>query len=348
MYEDITVESIQQNIINAMPGSIDKREGSYTRDMVAPMAVELWKLYTALNAVIPIAFIDDTSGKYIDKRAGEVGIIRKPGTKASVRLQFTGEDGTLVLEKTSFLTRDGLEYTTRADAVITSGTAQIDATAIDLGEEYNVPIGSITVQYNSIAGLSTVTNPEAASGGTNPESDAALVARYYAYLQEPSTSGNVHDYEKWALEVNGVGGVKVTPLQNGPGTVGILIVGPEQQPVNSNVVTTCAAHIEAQRPIGATVTVKSALGLTINVTAQVATDGSASANDIQEEFKKAVDAYLKTIAFKNYTVLYNRIGYLLLGINGISDYTELKVNGGTSNIKIESDHVPVLGAVTIS
>ena len=66
MYEDITAESIRENILDAMPESIDKREGSYTSDMVAPMSVELWKLYTALNAVIPIAFIDETSGEYIE------------------------------------------------------------------------------------------------------------------------------------------------------------------------------------------------------------------------------------------------------------------------------------------
>lgn len=348
MYEDITAESIRQNIFDAIPETIDKREGSYTGDMVAPMAQELWKLYTALNAVIPIAFVDETSGKYIDKRAAEVGITRKTGTKAKVQLTLTGDTGTVIPAGTVLLTQDGLEYSIDTDAVILSGSATTGATAADVGEAYNVPAGSITVQYNSIAGLSSVTNPAAATGGTDPESDAALVGRYYAYLQKPSTSGNIYDYEKWALEVNGVGAVKVTPLQNGPGTVGVLIVGPQKQPVDKDVVTACAAHIEEQRPIGAAVTVASASGLIISITTKITTDGSTSVDDIQAAFRAAVDTYLKSIAFKNYMVLYNHIGYLLLGIVGVSDYTDLKVNGGTSNVSIAADQVPMCGTVAVT
>lgn len=348
MYEDITAEGIQQNILGAMPETIDKREGSYTSDMVAPLSAELWKLYTALNAVIPIAFIDETSGKYIDKRVGEVGITRKPGTKAVVQLSFTGDDGTAILANTVFLTQDGLEYITTADTVILSGSATADATAAEVGEAYNVPAGSIVTQYNSIAGLSAVANPTAAVNGTDPESDAALVARYYAYLQKPSTSGNAHDYEKWALEVDGVGAVKVTPLQNGAGTVGVLIVGPQKQPVASDVVQSCAAHIEEQRPIGATVTVASASGLAINISAVITTDGSTAIDTIQTAFAEKLDEYLKGIAFENYTVLYNHIGYVLLGITGVSDYTDLTVNGGTANITIAANQVPVLGTVAVT
>lgn len=348
MFEDITAESIKQNILNAMQTDIDKREGSYTSDMVAPVATELWKVYTAMNALLPIAFVDETSGEYIDKRAAEVGITRKAGTKAHAKLTLTGTAGTVVPAGTVFLTSDGLEYETDADAVLdSSGTAVVTVNAAEVGETYNVPAGSITNQYNSLAGLSSVTNQAAAVGGTDPETDESLVNRYYAYLQKPATSGNAHHYEQWALEVDGVGAVKVTPLQNGPGTVGVLIAGPEKQPVDSEIVAACAAHIEENRPIGATVTVESAKGLTIDVSATVTIESSTTKETVQAALYEAVDAYLKSIAFENYTVLYNHIAYLLLGIDGVIDYTALTVNGGTANISIADDEVPVLGTVTV-
>jgi len=348
VFEDITPESIRQDILDNIQTGLDKREGSFLSDMVAPIAEEIWNTMMAMNSLIPIAFVDETSGKYIDKRAGEVGITRKPGTKAHVELNFTGASGTMVPKGTIFLTQDGLEYVTAADTALDESGATATADAVEEGEAYNVPAGSITNQYNSIAGLSAVTNNMAAEGGTDPETDKSLVDRYYAYLQKPATSGNVHHYEQWALEVDGVGAVKVTPLQDGPGTVGILIVGPQKQPVDANVVDACKAHIEANRPIGAAVTVKSAEGLTINVTASITIETSTTKGTVQTAFQKALDDYLKSIAFVNYTLLYNHIAFLLLGIDGVTDYTNLKVNGGTSNITIAENQVPVLGTVTVS
>lgn len=348
MFEDITPESIRQDILNNIQTGLDKREGSFLSDMVAPISEKIWNTMMAMNSLIPIAFVDETSGEYIDKRAGEVGITRKPGTKSHVELRFTGEAGTVVPKGTIFLTQDGLEYITSTDVTLGESGATAAADAAEEGEAYNVSSGSITNQYNSIAGLSTVTNDAASSGGTDPETDKSLVDRYYAYLQKPATSGNVHHYEQWALEVDGVGAVKVTPLQDGPGTVGVLIVGPQKQPVAADVVDACKAHIEANRPIGASVTVKSAEGLTINVTASITIEASTTKDTVQTAFQKALDDYLKSIAFSNYTLLYNHIAFLLLGIDGVTDYTDLKVNGGTSNITISANQVPVLGAVTVS
>lgn len=348
MYEDETAEQIKQNILNNMKSDVDKREGSYTYDMISPISTELGKYYEALNAVLPIAFVDETSGEYLDKRAAEVGITRKQGTKAHTDLTLTGDNGTVISSGTVFLTLDGYEYVTAADVTIASGTATVTANAVDVGEAYNVPVGSITNQYNSIPGLTAVTNQVTATGGTDPETDASLASRYYAYLQKPPTSGNVHHYEQWALEVNGVGAVKVTPLANGPGTVGVLIVGPQKQPVAADVVSACVAHIEENRPIGASVSVSSATGLAINVSASVTITEKTTKTAVQTAFTAKVDEYLKSIAFENYNVLYNHFVYLLLGIDGVSDYSSLTVNGGTANITVAADQVPVLGTVAIS
>lgn len=356
MFEDITAESIAADILGAMPDIIDKREGSYTSEMIAPISTELWKAYTAMNALLPIAFVDETSGEYIDKRCSEIDMYRKAGTKAAVTLTLTGTDGTKVPAGTCFLTSDGLEFSTDADAVISSGQASVSATAQEVGETYNVEAGTITVQYNSLAGLSAVTNSKAAQGGTDAESDASLVARYYAALQKKATSGNVNDYEQWALEVDGVGGVKVIPLMNGAGTVGILIAGPAKQPVDAAVVSACTAHIEDNRPIGASVTVQSAEGLSISVTVTATLDASTTADTVksslseklQNYMESIVDDYFKNNEFKTYTLLYNRVAYFLLGIDGVEDYTDLKVNGGTENITIAANQVPVLGTVTVT
>lgn len=348
MFENITPESIKEDILNNMKTNIDKREGSYTNDMVGPTALELWKVYDSLNAVVPIVYIDETSGDYIDKKCSEKGITRKQGTKAHTQLTFTGSDGTIIPEGTVFLTPDGLEYETSSTVTISSGTATVSVSAAEVGEDYNVPANSIVNQYNSISGLTGVTNAAAAVGGTDQESDKSLVDRYYKYLQNPATSGNIHHYEQWALEVDGVGGVKVTPLADGAGTVGVLIVGQNKQPVSDEVVAHCSAHIEDNRPIGAKVSVASAQGLTVNIAVNVSIDTTTTKDKVQLQLRSALDQYLKRIAFVKYQLLYNQIAYIILGIDGVTDYTSLTINGETKNLEIASNQVPILGTVVVN
>lgn len=347
MYEDLTVEKIKEDIISRLSTDIDTREGSFMNDMISAVAYEIWKVYQSLDAVISIAFVDETSGEYIDKRCAEYGIKRKTGTKAKVTLKLTGTDGTVVPKGKVFLTADGLQFEIDEDVTIKNGTATVKATAIEVGKEYNVEAGTITRQLVSLSGLLSVTNDEPATGGTDQESDAALVQRLYDFLQNPATSGNVAHYRQWALEVDGVGAAKVFPLWNGPGTVKVLIVGNDHGPVDETVVQNCAAHIEENRPIGATVTVESAEGLLVNVSATVIIDSTTTVERVKEEFEAALDTYLKSIAFEKYTLVYNRIAYMLLDIPGVVDYTLLTVNGGTENIAIADNQVPVLGTLTL-
>lgn len=347
MFEEITPESIKAEILSGIT-AVDTREGSYINNLISPAALQIWKVYQSMNALLPIAYIDKTSGEYIDKRCAEIGITRKPGTKARAELTLTGTDGTVIPAGTVFLTLDGLEYITTAEVTITEGTATVTVIAAEVGEAYNVPAESIVNQYNSISGLTAVINTSAATGGTDPESDESLVTRYYNYLQKPATSGNVYHYEQWALEVNGVGAVKVTPLVNGPGTVGVMIVGPKKQPVSEEVVAACAAHIEEERPIGPLVTVESAEGLSVNVSVTVTTDSSTTVERVQQDFSAKLDAYLKSIAFVKYQVMINQIIYILMGIDGVADISELRVNGGTENITVAENQVPVLGTVVVN
>lgn len=347
MYEDLTAEKIKEDILNRIATDIDTREGSFTNDMVSGIAYEIWRLYQSLDALIPIVYIDETSGKYIDMRCEEYGITpRKAGRKATTTLSFTGTDGTVIPKGKEFVTAEGLEFLTDKAVTIISGAASVTATAAETGENYNVDAGTITRQYANINGLSTVTNT-AATGGTNTEEDSALVARLYDHLQKPATSGNTAHYKQWALEVDGVRDAKVIPLWDGPGSVKVLIVGSNNEPVNSRIVEECAEHIEKSRPIGAAVTVVSAEGIEINVTASVIIDSSTTKEKAQAAFREAIASYLQGIAFKTYTVAYNRIAYLLLDIDGVIDYTLLTVNGDVENITISEDQVPIIGMIEV-
>ncbi len=346
MFEEKTPELIKGEILNQMVSDIDKREGSYTSDMVGPVAYELWRMYDSLKALEPMVFVDETSGEYIDRKCADYGIARKPGLKAKTVMTFTGDEGVRIPAKTLFLTEDGLEFETEKTIAISGGQAQATAVARQVGDAFNVPANTIRHQMVSISGLNGISHP-AAQGGADPESDGSLVNRLYAYLRMPATSGNVYHYEQWALAVNGVGGVKVVPLWNGPGTVKVIVVGPNKEPVSEEIQQNCLACIEENRPIGAEVTVVSAEGLTIDIDAQVAIDGSTTAEEVRTAFMANLAQYLQEISFNRYSLLYNRIAFMLLDVPGVVDYQSLSLNGGEANINLADNQVPVLGTVVV-
>ncbi len=347
MFEDRTPENIRSEVLSAMEDRVQTREGSFAAEMAGPMAVEASMIYEAIKAMIPAFYVDEDSGGFIDVAASRYGIYRKEGTRAAAAIRLTGRANMTVAAGTVFLTEDGLEFALQEPVTLNvDGAGEGLLTAVAVGDAYNVPEGAITQMVTTLTGLESWTSG-AATGGTDPETDRDLVGRLYDYWRKPSTSGNVYDYEKWALEVNGVGAAKVFPLWNGPGTVKVLLAGPERRPVDESVVAAAHSHIEELRPIGATVTVESAGGVPINVSATLTLDGSVSLADIKTRFAAKLDDYLQSVAFDSYTVLFNRIAFLLLDIGGVTDYAALTVNGGTSNVAIPADKVPVAGAVTI-
>jgi len=346
---DKTPEEIKAAIKSSLT-KIDTREGSFADDVIGPTAVELSNFYNTLKGLQHIVWVDENSGEYLDLAAEDIGIEpRKPGTKAQVTLQITGDRGHTIPKGAAFLTADNLYFvTTEALTIPQDGVVNIKAEAQEVGAAYNVPAGSIIYQFSNDARISAVTNPAAAQGGTDPESDASLYERIRDARQKPSTSGNKYDYERWAKEVDGVGAAKVFPLHEGPGTVLVVIAGPDRLPVDDAVVQSCKEHIEEVRPIGAAVTVRSAQSLDIVVSVTVQLEPGADQTAVQAAFLDALEDYFASIAFVENKVLYSRVGGLLINIPGVVDYTDLTLNGEAASVELGAQQVPVIGEVVIT
>lgn len=346
MYEDVTPESIETTILSKIT-EFDTREGSFARTLVAPAAYELWKYYTALEGVPDMLFVSDQSGSYIDKKAADFGILRKAGVNASAAVSFTGTAGTILPAGKAFLTEDGLLYLLEEQVTLSAeGGGSGVLLAAEAGAKYNVSAGEIKLQQSPLSGL-TAFSAGAASGGVDPETDAQLVERYYEYLQRPATSGNVYQYEQWAKSVAGVGKAKVFPLWNGAGTVKVVICSESGGVAPEATVSACSEYIESVRPIGAAVTVASATALNLSVSATISLDSSASLAAVKAQFGKALAEYLKSIAFEKAEIVYARVGFLLLDIEGVADYSDLLLNGKAQNVTVESTQIPIVSGVKI-
>lgn len=347
LFEGLTYGDVLGRILDRMDKTkLQTREGSYAYDQAAPIAMELWRLYLTLDELVHAFYIDEYSGPYLDAHAKLFAMARREGTKAHCEIDLTGRDGVTIPAGTAFFTEDGLEFGLTSDVTLVKGKGLGLLRGAKVGQAYNVPAESVTQVLRSIPGLDSFTAGEA-EGGTDPEDDEALFRRIDERRKRPPTSGNPDHYRQWALSVDGVGDVKVTRVWRGPGTVKVLICGYDRLPVDGTVVERCAAYIETQRPIGAQVTVISAAACPVRVAARVILTASASHAAVRDRLRELVQAYLAEAAFRETVVYANRIGALLMSIDGVVDYGSLTVNGLEGNLILDADSVPVLEEVEI-
>lgn len=351
-FDSLTPEGIQDMLRAFIEDDLGlyAGEGGLLNIILAPGAYVFWEALQALRAQVPISFVNETSGAYIDKAAAAYGITRKPGTPASVDVTFTGTANAVVPAGTMCVTADGLGFLTDEELTLgESGSGTVSATSDDVGAVYNVPAQAIVTTQESVAGVSGVTNDAAAAGGTDPETDAALFARLDAYRKTPPTSGNDRHYHQWALEVNGIGAASVIRCWDGPGTVKVIVADMELRPVEEDKVDEVAAYIETQRPVTAEVTVESAEGVGVQVEVTVETDGTVSKSNTEQALTDGLAEYLGTLAFQTGAeVVYNRVLAIVMGLDGVTDCSGLTVNGSTANVPLDADEVPLLGTVTVN
>lgn len=365
MFEGRTREVIKAEMMEDLNESsgLNAQEGGFADQCFGPPAVQIEKVYMSMDAVLELFMVSASSGWLIDLAASNFSIARKDGVKATATVTFQGETGALIEEGALFATQSGLIYAlTAAVALDGTGTGQGVVEAQEAGERYNVAAGAIDRMFVNPLGVESF-SAGAATGGVDLEGDEPLVSRYYDRLQRPSTSSNPNDYRKWALEVPGVGEAKVIPLVNGAGTVGVTVVDENFRPVEATVVAAALDHIQRERAVGLDQppVVKSATATPINITAVLNLDTSTTTDTVAVKFKAALADYCKTLVNAKYAqdydgpdedigyaLSYNRVATLLMTIPGVVDYTSLTINGGTADITIGKDAVPVVGTVSVT
>jgi len=341
-------EVIQTRMLSNISDEYDKTTGQFFYDVEMPVAIELESMGIKADNILNNGFADTAENIYLDKVANEQGVYRKSATKTTGIVTITGVVGALI-PIGEMVASDNVNYLFTQDAAIpVGGTIDVSVECEQYGIIGNVPVGAIKYFPKTLDGLQTVTNASAFTNGYAEEADEELRGRYYIKVQTPTTSGNKYHYLNWAKEVTGVGDARVVPLWNGNGTVKVIIINSNKRAADSTLIDLVAAYIEDNRPIGATVTVISAIEKAIDISATLTID---SANYTLEGVKTSIETniinYLKSVAFIDTYISYAKIGNIIFDTNGVLDYSALTVNTGTANISILDTEVAVLGVVTV-
>ena len=334
MFSNQTYEVIKQRILDNINIDIDKREGSFTSNMVSPLSEELAKAYISMSDILSLGFIDDTFDTYLDKRVSEFGVYRKAGTKAIGEIKVEGKEGAIITNGTLIKAND-LYFTVLNDIELPIDDI-LYVEANEVGYKYNLLANTEFELVEKNDKVTRLVNEVEFSNGVDIETDEDLRKRFVKVVNNPSTSGNKAHYEEWALEVDGVGRAIVYPLHNGNGTVKVMIVGNDNKPVSEEIIENCKLHIEENMPIGCSLTVTTPTNLNIIINASIELKEGYELEDVKVDFENSLNEYLKDVTTE---LTYSKVYGLLANHLGIEDITSLLVNDNNINISIAEDKI---------
>lgn len=350
-----STDEIHTQMLDSMPGDIDKSQGQHPYNYTRPTAMIASELcQQTLPEIIKLIFPMYAYGEWLDYHAQMRGISRRPATASSGSLQLTVTKNTNIPVGSQFSTAsvDGqpsvVFETTQGKFNLPEGEAEVPVKCMQTGTVGNVIAGTVIFKLSQLSSVTAVTNPEAITGGTEEEDDDSLRARIVSLDQSQSVSyvGSVADYKRWSLEVPGVGGVTVIPAQDDSGLVTLVITDSNGDPANEEICQNVYDYIMSPADpelrltapnVKLNVIPPTITELSISATVEVGTGSSLGA--IKTGFIEAVQAYLDT-ARSDGEVRYTQIGKILAGIPGVYDYDALTLNSGTTNISITNTQLP--------
>lgn len=349
-----TASEILDELLAEMPDSYQKTIGFPTYDLLAAVSLRMEgtdeEIEQAEALLDPENLSGDDLDRYIFPRSG---LDRRQATFAHGVVHVVGTG--LVPEGALFESGGGVQYYATAGVQIT-GEGDVPVTCRQDGAAGNLPAHSVTQMPVTIQGIASCDNPEPMTGGYDEEDDAAYYDRYLLKMRTPATSGNIYHYQSWALEVSGVGAVKVFPLGHGDNSVDVVIVDSTGQPADGELVEQVQDYIDpdskgegyGQAPIGARCYVSAATAKPITISCTVSKLATAEEETVTAGIKAAITEYLAEIVFKQDYVSYARISDRILDVDGVLDIEGLLVGGGTANIEVGAREAATLGTVTIT
>ena len=352
MYEDKTFEAILTEAKKEAGTGVQMGEGYLLYNALAALSYEIQKLYIQLNYLYEQSHADTADLDELVKIAKDRGIYRKTATSAYVSVKANC--------KLPIGSRFSLKsYHYRVIEAINANLYTYKATCEETGSGANNLTGELTA-IDYVDGLEKAEIAEVLINGTDDETRDALYARYLQSFTTESFGGNIAQYKEKVNSFSGVGGCRVMPVWNGPGTVKVVVLSSEGRACSSYLVEEIQTAAVPEKgtgygfaPIDHDVLIATVRESSVNVSAGIVYADDYNYSKVKEELEVAVSGYLKTLvaawpsgdSSQNTTVYLSKIQAAMLEVDGVMDITSTMINGKNENMVLEWDQIPVLGEV---
>lgn len=364
---------IRKRMLDNIPDTWRKEEGDFPYDAIRANPGEIIQLEMQQDRVLQNAFPQYCEDGFLDLHLQLRGLNRIQSTYSVRTLTVVADPGVRIDRKyrltSVVLDGDGnpIEFTANEETVFTTTDTTVDirVTCLTVGTAGNIPNGSEFVFQPPIPGVRSIADKGTIIPGADKESADAAWDRYLVKVRNPDTGGNKNDYARWVLEnIPAVRKVIIETLWNGNGTVRVVCVGADFKPCSSEVIALVQTYLDpipyqgygyGKAPMGAVVTVITGSERVIDIAANVSYKPHADVEAIRLAFKQKLSEYLQSITFENdpttnelYPVAYNKIGSMFFSIEGIENYSDLKINGKMGDVVLVPFDIPIVGAVVLT
>jgi uncharacterized phage protein gp47/JayE len=221
--------------------------------------------------------------------------------------------------------------------VIAAGVASltVPVVATMAGAAGNVQPGAISLITSPIAGVDTVTNALALTGGADAETDAAFRARFGNYLASLSRATNLAIGSGIAAIQQGLSYTISENLNQAGGTqMGHFVVtvddGSGSPP--ASLLSTVQQAVEAVRPVGTSFAVQGPVVMAADLSASLTTATGASHAAAVAAVAAAWEAYVAALPV-GAGLSYTRLAQLAYDASStVTNISGLLINGGTADL----------------
>lgn len=353
----ISYEALMERKLDSIDDRRDKRQGSLIYDAMAPNAAETAMFYADLDMLADRTFADTATGEDLTRRAAERGILRKGAVRATFYGRFLDGKGAEYPIKT------GARFALEGYQYVVCGREEDGRYILECetaGAGGNEHLGDL-LPLESMPDLAKATLEELRTDGEDEETDEALRKRYFASFDADAFGGNIADYKKRASALQNVGGVKVYPVWNGGGTVKLVVLDQGWHAPTKTELAALQQEIDPQSrgegygiaPIGHRVTVAGVTEVLCNIALRLSLAEGAAKETILARLTEGLSAYFEEMRrdWADSDFLTVRISHLearALETDGVVDVLACSINGGSGNLILGADAVPILGRIEVS
>lgn len=365
---DTIVSSAAAAVQAAATTVLDLTVGSVLRSLLeANAGLGLWLQWLILQ-VLQTTRAATSAGPDLDTWMADYSLTRLPAVAASGTVTFARFSPTttaLIPTGTLVRTSDGSQsFAVVADATnpawtaaqngfsLPAATASINVpiSAAIAGNAGNVQAGAITLIAAALPGVDTVINAAPTTGGLDAETDAALRARFAAYLvglfkATTLAIGYAISTVQQGLQYT----IQENATQTGMYQPGCFVVTIDDGTGNppASLLTAVANAIESVRPVGSTWTVIGPAVTTANVSMAIATLPTAMHATIAGQVSTALTDYIDTLAV-GAPLPWSRLAQVAYDTSpAVTNVFAVLLNGAASDIVPAQNGVVKAGTVTV-
>lgn len=352
MYEDVTMDTIMEEMMEEMPDGLDTSEGSLIYHSCTKQAARLEEVYTELSALVDNQYCDTADLDHLVRFGQEKGVYIEEATPA----QFEGIFNIAVPIGTEF---SGDDYNYIVTEAINEEEYKYKLECEDAGSEPNGWTGDLMC-LDDIEGLEDAELTKLLVPGTDEEEEESYRMRIEDSFGIKPFAGNKAYYKEEIEAIDGVGGEK-TYRRKGS-NIQTIIVSEEYGKASKELIDTVQTKVDPVQnhgegigiaPIGHSVIVSTVDEYTINVSAVATYDTGYSAEGLKTQIEAAIEGYMlslrKTWVDADAIIVRKAaVENAIYNIEGITDVTNVLLNGGSENITLKENVIPIKGAVSCS